>query len=476
MTDDVELLRCYAEKDSEAAFAALVQQRVDFVYSIALRQVAGDVHLAQDVVQQVFTDLARKAQVLVARPTLTGWLCRSTHFAASDAVRRERRRRAREQEAHAMEKISAHAPPAPDWDKFRPLLDAAIAGLEERDRDAVTLRFFDARPFAEIGTKLRLNENAARMRVERALDKLRRELARRGVTSTTTALALALANQPIAAAPAGLATTVTSAALAAGGVAAVAGATLGASGSAATGGVWATFMSMTKLQLGISAVLAAGAGIGLVLQARSNAQLRDEVAALRQENANAAALRAENEQLQRTVAEVAALHGDDAKLARLSDDAAALKVRLQHLEKAETAPPAAWQTIKQPRILSNPAPEYPPELRAAGVGGTVLVDFVVDSTGTVRNPAAVAAADGPIDNVPANAIRLEKVVVGSTSPSAAANEAPGSARLTEEQAQLLAEAAVRAVGQWIFDPALMGPRKVNTQVQVPVEFNPGGTR
>src|SRR5882672_7921209 len=99
---DGELLRPYAEEKSEGAFAELVRRRVNLVYSVALRQCGGDASLAGDVTQKVFADLARKAQGLSRRAVLTGWLYRSAQFAASDLVRAERRRRAREEEAQTM--------------------------------------------------------------------------------------------------------------------------------------------------------------------------------------------------------------------------------------------------------------------------------------------------------------------------------------------------------------------------------------
>lgn len=99
MPPDSELLSLYAETGSEEAFAEVVRRHVDLVYSAALRQVNGDSHLAHDVAQAVFTDLARKATALCKREVLTGWLYTSTHFAAAKAVRAERRRRTHEQEA-----------------------------------------------------------------------------------------------------------------------------------------------------------------------------------------------------------------------------------------------------------------------------------------------------------------------------------------------------------------------------------------
>src|SRR5262249_27235294 len=105
MTPDCELLRRYAKTGSEEAFAELVQRHLDLVYSAALRQVNSDAHLAQDVAQTVFADLARKAGLLSRRAVLTGWLYTSTHFAAAKVVRAERRRHAREQEAHNMREL-----------------------------------------------------------------------------------------------------------------------------------------------------------------------------------------------------------------------------------------------------------------------------------------------------------------------------------------------------------------------------------
>src|SRR6202011_4303983 len=87
--------------------------------------------------------------------------------------------------------------------------------LNERDREIMLLRFLQGQTYAEVGAKLNLTENTARMRTERALGKLRYQLGKRGVTSTTAAVVLFLTNSSLVAAPAGLATTVTTAALAA---------------------------------------------------------------------------------------------------------------------------------------------------------------------------------------------------------------------------------------------------------------------
>src|SRR5579862_5116237 len=151
MTPDVELLRDYARTKSEEAFAELVRRHVNLVYSAALRQMNGDAHLAQDVAQTVFADLARKAGPLARRESVTGWIYTSTRFAAMKMARTENRRRQREDKflreaIHASEAgRPASAGCAPDWEKVRPVLDEAMHELTESDREAVLLRYFENR-------------------------------------------------------------------------------------------------------------------------------------------------------------------------------------------------------------------------------------------------------------------------------------------------------------------------------------------
>lgn len=273
MTDDVELLRRYAEEKSEAAFAELVHRHLDLVYSAAWRRLGGDAHGAVDVAQRVFTALARQAATLARHTQLPGWLYTTTRNVAVAHLRGEARRQRHEQEAHAMQELNSG--PAAEWERLRPLLDGAMDELGGRDREAVLLRFFARQPFAEIGRALNLSEDAARMRVERALEKLRLLLARRGVTSTLAALTLVLANQASAAAPAGLAGAVTGTALA-------------SVAAAPAVGVF-SFMSTSKLAVGGAAfVLALGIG-GAGYQYRLVREDEAARAALRTENAALAA-------------------------------------------------------------------------------------------------------------------------------------------------------------------------------------------
>lgn len=215
MVEDAELLRKYCKTKSEEAFATIVRKYVDLVYSVALRQVSFDEHLAKDVAQDVFCDLANKAESLADRASLSGWLYRSARYSALNKVRTERRRREREERAMNDESLAVSNQDAEiDWDKLRPWLDGAISDLAAKDRDAVCLRFFENRSYADIGKKLDLSENAARMRVDRALDKLNGLISGRGIASTGAALATALGTQASCQAPAGLSIALVQSALA----------------------------------------------------------------------------------------------------------------------------------------------------------------------------------------------------------------------------------------------------------------------
>lgn len=168
MSSDSELLRRFIDDRSQDAFTTLVQRYLNLVYFAALRRTNGDSYLAEDVTQQVFAGLARNAAKLQHQPVLTGWLYVATKHTALNVLRGEKRRIAREQEAHAMQECQNTQGMEADWNQLRPQLDGALDELYDRDRLAVLLRYFENRPFAEIGAALRVSEDAARVRVDRA--------------------------------------------------------------------------------------------------------------------------------------------------------------------------------------------------------------------------------------------------------------------------------------------------------------------
>ena len=249
MTDDAILLRRYAEDGAEDAFTELVQRYVDLVFAAALRRTSGDAHQAADVAQQVFISLARNAGKLSRHTVLPAWLHTATRNAALYLMISEQRRRAREHVALALESMDPSGEPNPDWDRVRPVLDAAIDDLPDPDRAAVVLRFLQRRSFSAVGAALQVSEDAARMRTERALEKLRAALVRRGITSTVAALGAIVSTHPLVPAPAGL-----SAILASKSLATIAG---------SAGGIllFSSFMNTTTLATAAAtALFAFGAG------------------------------------------------------------------------------------------------------------------------------------------------------------------------------------------------------------------------
>ncbi|MGH8337488.1 MAG: RNA polymerase sigma factor, partial [Gammaproteobacteria bacterium] len=202
MPTDRELLCQYAEEGSEAAFAELVRRHVGLVYSAAVRQAGGNVSLAEDITQTVFIILARQAPTLVRHETLVGWLHTSVRYTTLRSLRDLRRRQAREQKAVAME---TNASPNVPWEQVKPLLDEAVGQLNEPDRQAVLLRFFQGRSHREVGEALGQTEDAARVRVDRAVEKLRRYFVRRGIVTTGVLLGETILANAAEIEPAGLA-------------------------------------------------------------------------------------------------------------------------------------------------------------------------------------------------------------------------------------------------------------------------------
>ncbi len=223
MIEDATLLRAFVEQRCERSFGALVERHLGLVYQAALRQTDGDSLLAQDAAQAVFVLLARRASQLTDHRELAGWLHVTACHQARNLHRAERRRRQREQVAHAMTETDRGSAADEAWNRVRPVIDEALLELDDEDRSAVVLRFFDGRAFAEIGAALRVGENAARMRVDRALDRLQHALAKRGIVSTGAALGVALTVPAALGAPDGLASKITGTVLAGGVVGGIVG-------------------------------------------------------------------------------------------------------------------------------------------------------------------------------------------------------------------------------------------------------------
>src|SRR5882672_7164332 len=258
--DSQQLIAEYAAQGSDAAFRELVARYLNLVYSTALRLVGGDTQLAEDVAQTVFIGLARKGRTLSSKVMLGGWLHQYTYHVATRAVRSEQRRQNREREAVEMNTL--HGDSDANWRQLAPMLDEAITQLGSEDRTAIVLRFIEQRDFRSVGEALGSSQDAARVRVNRALEKLHVLLKQRGAALSVGALGSLLATDAITAAPAGLAVTISTAALA------------GAATGAGTTLTLLKLMTTTQLKLGLTALVVAGAATTLIVQHHLQAGVR----------------------------------------------------------------------------------------------------------------------------------------------------------------------------------------------------------
>jgi TonB family protein len=331
--------------------------------------------------------------------------------------------------------ISGAQDEAVDWEGVWPVLDEAINELDERDRQAILLRYFANRPFGEVGQRLRLSENAARMRVERALGKLHERLARRGITSTSAALAAALSGQAVVAAPAGVAVASTSAAMAAAG---------------GLAGAWFAFMSTAKLPMALTAALLAAGGAIVAVQSDSSRRAASEMADLARQDEAISSLRSSNDLLAAAAAQVRGLQDEDSRVGILQAQLNALQAKaatgsakspaVPRRAPARTMAPGADSAVydvarldQLPKLTAQNRPVYPPELSNAGASGQVVVDFVVGPDGLVYNAHALSSTDKAFE-----------------------------------------DSAVQAVSQWGFAPGQVGGQNVSTHMQVPIVFTLSG--
>jgi RNA polymerase sigma factor (sigma-70 family) len=361
---DHELLADFARTGAEAPFAALVQRHINLVYSTAMR-FTRDAHLAEEVTQAVFILFARKAGGISAKVVLTGWLYQTTRFTAAKLQREHLRRENREQEAYMQSTLNQNETDEA-WKQIAPVLDGAMDALREADRNAVLLRYFEDKPLAEVGMALGVSEDAARVRVNRALEKLRSMLTKRGVALGATAIAGAVTTNAVTAAPATLAATITTVAL---------------TGTALT----LTTVAMTTIQkIAVTAVLTVTVGAGL-FEAKQAHEAQSEVTCLQTQQAPM------QEQIQKlqndlsnastTIAglkdDFARNQKDNSELLKLRGEVGVLRIQLAAANSdafkaamtARASSPAGNPSIAGPNqamldYLGNPVPP-PPGLDAA---------------------------------------------------------------------------------------------------------------
>jgi len=187
---DFELLQAFSRQGDQPAFATLTRRHLDLVYATALRKVT-DGTGAEEICQNVFGALARKAWQFAPDDSLPSWLHRTTLLESKSWLRGELRRRRREETAAALGTTMNTSEAEPAFAALVPLLDEALLSLREKDRTALLLRFYESQSLRNVGIAVGASEDAARMRVQSALEKLAEFFKRRGFKTASVAAAAA---------------------------------------------------------------------------------------------------------------------------------------------------------------------------------------------------------------------------------------------------------------------------------------------
>ena len=387
MTSDLDLLGQYTREQSQDAFTALVNRHVNLVYSAALRQVHSP-QLAEEVAQSVFADLAREAAklsgtVILPVGSLTPWLYAVTRRTAIDQIRKESRRRLREQIAVELTDMNATAN---EWEHIEPLLDDAMAELDETGRSAILLRYFENKSLREVGEALGTNDDAAQKRVSRAVERLREFFSQHNLTVGASGLAVVISANAVQAAPSGLALTIAKASLAA-------------------AGTNLTFMKMTaatKWKLAFGAIVVTASVATFIFQQKNQIKLRGQNELLRQKMAQ---LQTDNSSLTNRIAEIGEanklpdeqfnellkLRGEVGVLHQQFDELAEKNRALENANNAElgsdTNPPAPQVHIKT-RFLTVPKDVL------SGLGGATSFNGILTSENAQNLLRQLGSRDG----------------------------------------------------------------------------------
>ena len=360
--DDMTLVQEYVATRSEAAFAALVQRHIHHVHSAAMRQV-GNPHLAEEITQSVFVNLAQKAAKLRRDAILSAWLHRAVYFAAHEVLRAQRRRQIREQEAY-MQSTLNDAETENVWPQLAPFLDGAMNELAETDRAALMLRYFENKTAKEIARALRVKEDAAQKRIVRGLVKLRTIFLKHGVTLSAATIAGAISANSVQTAPAALIKATTAVALAKS--ATVSTSTIGLVKGALK------IMAWTKAQTAVIGLVTIGIATYSVIQHQTQSRLREQNESLQQQVNQLSQLKTENENLSNQLAAAKRWAAD----ARAPLDTASQKpsqpVQAPIVSPVQPAAPVKTAVVELPKSSWTNAGFATPEAALRTRGAAVL--------------------------------------------------------------------------------------------------------
>jgi RNA polymerase sigma factor (sigma-70 family) len=168
-----------AQAGDRAAYEALLRDCVPIIQSVARRQgVPAD--QVDDVVQDVLISIHRARQTYDPARSFTAWLQVIAERRAIDHLRRANRQRLRE--VHAPFDYESHVDPTADPARGVQHADGAarvdrvLAGLPERQREAVKALVLDEHSLADAAAMTRRSPGALKVNLHRALKALRATL------------------------------------------------------------------------------------------------------------------------------------------------------------------------------------------------------------------------------------------------------------------------------------------------------------
>jgi RNA polymerase sigma factor (sigma-70 family) len=240
MEPDLALLMRYHREGDAAAFQALVKAHAGTVFATA-RRVTQNAAMAEEVAQDTFLALARRAQTV--RDSVAAWLHHVARQKACNALRGELRRQRHERDAAALREM-----PESPWSEIEPVIDEIIDEMPALPRAMLIGHYLEQRSQQELARQSGVSQSTISRQLEAALQMLRDALQRKGVVCVT-GLSGVLAAGSAEAAPATLIASLNKMA--------IAGIGSGSAASAVGVGFLLTMNTATKVILTI-VLLAAG--------------------------------------------------------------------------------------------------------------------------------------------------------------------------------------------------------------------------
>ena len=194
MEDDAVLLQRYAQNRDASAFAELVRRYAGYVFGTCLR-ITGNAHDAEDVSQECFLELARRAGSVGS--SLAGWLHAAATHRACNSLRRAGTRRRHETKA-STNKPSGDGP---TWAEIAPHVDRVLDEMPESLSVPLILHYMRGRTQSEIASELGVSQPTVSRCLNKGVAALRGKLAKAGVIAPAIVIAALLTENAASSAP-----------------------------------------------------------------------------------------------------------------------------------------------------------------------------------------------------------------------------------------------------------------------------------